>query len=102
MARKSGAKKRRRKGKKRAPGKAQPRDRETPSLEDPWLSRRTGLRVVTVLSLGLAAFIAWQLQPTEGLVGALLWGLVFGGSIWVVFVLSYAFNTWARRRRRDD
>ena len=106
MAKKSGAKKRRRKGEKRPREKrfrekAQSQDKQPPSFDEPWLSKRTGLRVVTILSLGLAVFITWQLQPTEGLGGALLWGLAFGGSIWVVFFLSYTFNTWARKRRGD-
>lgn len=64
----------------------------------PWLSTATGLRGMSVLSLVLAAFIVWQLYPSEGLLGSLLWGLGFGIAIWAVFTLSLAFNNWVRRR----
>ena len=64
----------------------------------PWLSRGTGLRGMSVLSLALAAFIVWQLYPSEGLLRSLLWGLGFGSAIWAVFTLSLAFNNWVRRR----
>lgn len=81
----------RKKGKKRS---------STPTRKDsdPWLSKGTGLRGMSVLSLVLAAFIVWQLYPSEGLLGSLLWGLGFGIAIWAVFTLSLAFNNWVRRR----
>lgn len=68
------------------------------STGKPWLRMSTGLRAMLLLSLVLAAFITWQLYPSEGLFRALLWGLGFGVAIWGVFYLSYAFNTWVRRR----
>jgi hypothetical protein len=73
---------------------------EVPNLNEPWLSKRTGLIIMAVLSLGIAAFMAWNLEPSEGLFRAVLWGLGFAAAIWGIFGLSFAFNTWMRRRRR--
>jgi hypothetical protein len=69
-----------------------------PAVNEPWLSQSTGLRTMAVVSLMLAAFMAWQLQESEGLGRAILWGLGFGGAIWLVFLGSLAFNRWLRRR----
>jgi hypothetical protein len=73
---------------------------EVPNLNEPWLSKRTGLIIMAVLSLGIAAFMAWNLAPSEGIFRAVLWGLGFAAAIWGIFGLSFAFNTWMRRRRR--
>lgn len=67
-------------------------------LNDPWLSKRTGLIVMVVISLALAGYIIWQLYPTEGL-GSIWWGLGFAASIWVVFGIFYLFNVFVRGRR---
>lgn len=53
---------------------------------------------MALLSLGLAAFMTWQLYPTEGPLRALFWGLAAGVSIWTVFGLSFAFHKFVRRR----
>lgn len=67
-------------------------------MNDPWLSKRTGLIVMTLMSLALAIYIIWQLYPVLGM-EAFLWGLGFGLSTWIVFALFYVFNTWVRGRR---
>jgi hypothetical protein len=51
-----------------------------------------------VFTVAFAAFITWQLAPTEGTGRAILWGLGFGAGTWAVFGLALAFNTWIRRR----
>lgn len=53
---------------------------------------------MAVVSLMLAAFMTWQLQESEGLGRAILWGLGFGAAIWLVFLGSLAFNRWLRGR----
>jgi hypothetical protein len=78
--------------------KKEPR-KEVPRRNEPWLSQRTGVVAMGVLSLALAAFMTWQLIPSEGTVRALLWGFGFAAAIWGVFFLSYLFNTRVRGRR---
>ena len=75
--------------------------RSTPaSHNDPWLSRRTGLILITVISLLVAVFMGWNASTAEniGWGEALLWGLGFGVSIWVIFVVSMLFFGWIRGR----
>lgn len=64
----------------------------------PWLSKRTGLIIMAVLSLGLAILILWQLYPEMGLGQALVWAAGFSLSLWVVFFMFYIFNIWIRGR----
>ena len=68
------------------------------NANEAWLSNRTGLIVLSVISLVMAAFMAWNLYPVEG-VGAILWGLGFGASIWIVFILAFLFNSFLRGKR---
>lgn len=85
---------------KRRPAQKKKSDRQPPPQgNEPWLSKRTGLTVIALFSLAFAAFVAWQLAPSEGIGRAILWGLGFGLGIWAVFGLALAFNTWVRRRR---
>lgn len=67
-------------------------------VTEPWLSKRTGLIVMALISLGLAVMVGWQVYPALGLGEALLWAAGFGVSVWVVFVAFYFFNTWIRGR----
>lgn len=73
-----------------------------PVTNEPWLSQRTGRIVIIVVSLALVAFMTYQLTPPLGFGEALLWGIGFGAAIWGVFLLSYAFNRWMRRRKEDN
>ncbi len=70
-----------------------------PATNDPWIEKQTGLAAMAILSIGFMVFITWQLMPSEGFGGALLWGLGFGLGLWVVFGLALAFNSWVRGRR---
>ncbi|GAB4573821.1 MAG: hypothetical protein Kow0077_17390 [Anaerolineae bacterium] len=65
--------------------------------KEPWISQRSGLIVIAVVSLGLGAYMTWQLEPTQGLGNALLWGLGAAVSIWLIFLGSYLLNTFLRR-----
>ena len=71
---------------------------EVPTRNGPWLSKRTGLIIIAAASLGLAGYVFWQLLPSEGMIGALLWGLGAGASIWAIFGFSYLFNVQLRGR----
>ncbi|MCB9421798.1 MAG: hypothetical protein H6667_18505 [Ardenticatenaceae bacterium] len=68
-----------------------------PITNEPWIAKRTGLLIITFMSLGFTIFVSWQLYPTEGFKG-LLWGAGIGLSLWVVFLLSLGFNKLVRRQ----
>ncbi|HVN52705.1 MAG TPA: hypothetical protein VMT46_00140 [Anaerolineaceae bacterium] len=66
------------------------------SLNDPWISMRTGLIWVGIASLGMAILTAWEVVPERGLVEGILWGLLFGGIIWVIFWGFYFLRRFLR------
>lgn len=71
--------------------------REEVSRDEPWISSRTGLIVMTILSLALAVYTGWQLIPSQGVVKAVLWGLGAGVAIWAVFFFMLFFNRSLRK-----
>ncbi len=76
---------------KTQPQKPHPRSESKPEpaakedLNKPWMSMRSGLILVGLASLGMAVLTAWQVVPEKGLFQGILWGLLFGGLIWVIF-----------------
>lgn len=80
-------------------GEEAPLKEEAPITNEPWIKQRTGLGIIGVMSLAFAIFIIWQLYPTEG-AGSILWGLGIGASLWAVFGLSLAFNSFVRRKSK--
>lgn len=75
-----------------------PGAKEKKDINDPWIPLRAGLIMMAVLSLAFAGYIAWQVYPTEGLLNSILYGLLFGGSLWVVFLGFTLFNRFFRRK----
>ena len=63
----------------------------------PWLSMRTGLTVMGVVSLGMAALTAYNAIPSVGIWEGILWGILFGGSLWLVFLIAFLFHRFMRR-----
>jgi hypothetical protein len=63
----------------------------------PWISMKTGRRVIWVVSIGMAILTAWQVIPQKGIAEGLLWGLIFGGLIWLIFEGYYRLNRFLRR-----
>ncbi len=70
--------------------------RETSPSNDPWLSMRSALIIMAVVSVGLAVFVAWNAIPVQGVLMGIVWGLIFGGANWLVFFGAYKFFKWTR------
>jgi hypothetical protein len=52
----------------------------------PWIPKKTGLIAMTIVSVALAGWVAWQVISVEDNIGkGILWGVIFGASIWLVF-----------------
>lgn len=64
-----------------------------------WISMRTGLIVVTLVSVGMAVLTAWTTIPAIGWAEGLLWSLGSGGAVWLVFVGFFFFNRFVRGKR---
>lgn len=67
------------------------------AMSEPWLAQRSGITMMALLSLGFAAFMIWQLYPTEGVGRAIMWGLGSAVALWLIFLLGLGFNKLVRR-----
>lgn len=67
------------------------------SSSQPWLSMRTGIIVMAIVSLGMAALTAYNAIPSLGFWEGILWGLLFGGSLWLIFLIAFLFHRFMRR-----
>jgi len=57
----------------------------------PWISMKTGLVGISVISIVMAALVAYQIIPNRGWVQGILYGLLFGAMIWAVFLIMQIF-----------
>ncbi|MDT8897251.1 MAG: hypothetical protein ACPLUL_10540 [Thermanaerothrix sp.] len=63
----------------------------------PWLSMKSAIITMAVVSVLMVAWVTWQGSYSKPLGESLLWGLVFGGSIWIVFLLFLLIHRLFRR-----
>jgi hypothetical protein len=77
--------------------KAQKDQKEEINLNRPWISMRSGLKIIAIASVAMAVLTAWQTIPSKGWLEGILWGLLFGALIWVVFFGNVLINKFLRR-----
>lgn len=66
--------------------KAKNNKQEKEIQRKPWIQWKTGLVAMAIVSVSLALWVGWQVIATEQNIGkGILWGLIFGGSTWLVF-----------------
>lgn len=75
-----------------------PKEQSVPkSSGGPWLKRRTGLRIMGLLSVALVALV-WYTAPAHANRGEVLrLALVVLGSVWLIFAFTYTLSRWLRR-----
>ena len=71
--------------------------KEEKPLTQPWISMRSGVKVIAFVSVALAVLTAWQVIPSKGWLEGILWGIVFGGLIWVIFFGNILLNRFLHR-----
>ncbi len=65
---------------------------------EPWISMRSGLIIITFTSIFMAVLTAMQVWSTQGPVKSILYGLVFGALIWGIFWGYYYFRRFLGRK----
>jgi uncharacterized membrane protein (DUF2068 family) len=55
------------------------------AIRQPWLSMRSGIKIIAFTSIAMAVLTAWQVIPSKGWLEGILWGLFFGVLIWAIF-----------------
>lgn len=74
-----------------------------PLERKPWIEKAKGLRIITIVSLGLALWVGYQILRTENDWGrAILWGAIFGGSTWLVYIGMNAFHSLFNKDKQDQ
>jgi len=79
-------------------GKNKKGSQDLSALNQPWISMRSGMILVAIASVAMAVLTAWQAIPQLGWLEGSLWGLLFGGLIWVIFFGNLWINKLLRRR----
>ena len=84
---------------KKKKNKQKPKEQTTEekSLNQPWISMRTGVKIITVTSIGMAVLTAWQVIPAKGWLEGILWGLLFGALVWAIFFGNILIARFLRR-----
>lgn len=71
------------------------------SLREPWIQKRSAMITMTVVSVALMALVAWNLIKGSGNWGqGLLWGFIFGGSVWLVFFGMTWFHSLFNKKKK--
>jgi hypothetical protein len=84
---------------KKKKNKQKPKE-QTPdekNLNQPWITMRSGVKIIAVTSVGMAVLTAWQVIPSKGWLEGILWGLLFGALIWAVFFGNILITRLLRR-----
>jgi polyferredoxin len=71
---------------KKSKQKDEKRIKEQTPLNAPWISMRYGIIIITITSIAMAVLTAWEVIPTKGVTQGLLYGILFGGLIWLIFL----------------
>jgi hypothetical protein len=86
------------KSKKKNLPKKENQTKDTSLDTSAWIPMRTGLLIITVLSIAMVVFVVWQTYGDLTLGESIRYGLVRGGSIWIIFLLVLLFNRFFRNR----
>lgn len=62
-----------------------------------WIPIRTGMIAISIVSLAMFAWTAYQTIPAIGFWSGLLYALIAGGSLWLVFLVAILFHRFMRR-----
>jgi len=87
---------------KKSEKKERKREAESKQMEllsKPWISMRSGIIILAVVSLGMSILTASAAIPAKGVLEGIIWGLFFGGSVWLVFLAALLFNRFVRGKR---
>jgi hypothetical protein len=83
---------------KKKKNRLKPKEQEIEkSLSQPWISMKSGLKIITITSIAMAVLTAWQVVPAKGWLEGILWGLLFGALVWAVFFGNILITRFLRR-----
>lgn len=66
-------------------------------MSQPWISMRSGMKIIAFTSIAMAVLTAWQVIPSKGWIEGILWGLLFGVLIWAIFFGNILLNRFLHK-----
>lgn len=84
---------------KQKSSKGKSRKKDVPISNDPWISMRSALLIMGIVSGALAVFVGWNAIQTQGVLMGVAWGLGFGVANWLIFFVAFKFFKWSRGRQ---
>lgn len=73
-------------------------NKQTEIQSSAWLSMKTGLILMGILSIGLVIWVTVQADPVIPMGERILWGLGFAVSLWVIFIVIFVINRYVLKR----
>ena len=55
-------------------------------LNKPWIPMKAGIITIAIVSIAMAVLTAWEAIPVKGFTQGILYGILFGGLIWAIFL----------------
>ena len=69
----------------------------------PWIEKTSGFQIIIFAGLLLAILVAYQIIRGSGDWGqGILWGLIFGGSVFLVYFGMNAFHKLMNKNKEKD
>lgn len=69
----------------------------------PWIEKTKGIQVIILAGLFLGVLVAYQIIRGSGNWGqGILWGLIFGGSVFLVYFGMNAFHNLMNKNQDED
>jgi hypothetical protein len=62
-----------------------------------WIPMRSAIVTISIVSIGMAILVASQIIPHGGWGNGILYGLLYGGMIWVIFLGLQLFYRFFRK-----
>gem|GEM_PF-533144 len=83
--------------KKKSKSEKKPQSMSPLPPAQPWISMRNGSIIIVFTSIGMAVLTAIQVAPIKGWLEGILWGLLFGAFIWIIFFGLIFINRFLKR-----
>jgi hypothetical protein len=77
--------------------KKKKKEKNNNPMTQPWISMRSGVKIIAFTSIAMAVLTAWQVIPSKGWLEGILWGLLFGVLIWAIFFGNILLNRFLRK-----
>jgi hypothetical protein len=71
--------------------------KEEKGVNQPLVSKRTALIIIAIISAAIAVLTAWQMIPSKGAVEGILWGLLYGALVWIMFFGNILIKRLSRK-----